>query len=38
MKRIFDYETITFRDIELNPNLSFVCDGDSKQVKVERED
>ena len=38
MKREFDYETITFQDIEDNSHLKFVCDGDSKKVKVERKE
>lgn len=38
MKREFDYETITFQDIEDNSHLIFVCDGDSKKVKVESEE
>ena len=34
--REFDYDKITFRDIELNPNLIFICDGDKKKVMVEQ--
>jgi hypothetical protein len=38
MEREFDYETITLRDIEKNSHLIFICDADSKKVKVEREE
>lgn len=38
MKREFDYETITLQGIEDNPHLIFVCDGNSKKVKVESEE
>lgn len=38
MKREFDYEVITLQDIENNSHLIFICDADSKKVKVERED
>jgi len=38
MEREFDYKTITIQDIEENPHLTFVCDGDSKKVKVESEE
>lgn len=33
-----DYETITLQQIEDNKNQVFVCDGDSKKVKVESEE
>ncbi len=33
-----DYESITLQHIEDNPHLTFVCDGDSKTVKVEGSD
>ena len=38
MEREFSYEIITLQDIECNPHLIFVCDGDSKKVKIEREE
>lgn len=38
MLRTFDYDEITLKNIEDNPHLSFICDGDKKEVKVERED
>lgn len=34
--REFKYDEITFQDIDLNSNLAFICDGDSKKVKVEQ--
>lgn len=36
MKRKFDYEVITLQDIENNSHLIFICDGDKKVVKVEK--
>ena len=38
MKREFDYKTITIENIERNEHLIFVCDGNKKVVKVEREE
>jgi len=38
MKRKFDYESITIKDIENNSHFAFVCDGDNKEVIVEREE
>lgn len=38
MKREFNYENLDFRQIDLNPNLVFICDGDKKKVKVEQND
>lgn len=38
MQRKFDYKTITIEDIENNPHLIFICDGDCKRVIVEREE
>lgn len=38
MKRTFNYEDISIKDIENNPHLIFVCDADSKKVIVERDD
>lgn len=35
--REFDYENITFRDIEINQSLIFICDGDKKKVMVEQD-
>ena len=37
MKREFDYEDITIRDVKNNKHLIFICDGDSKKVIVESE-
>lgn len=38
MKREFNYEVITLQDIENNPHLIFICDGNYKRVIVEREE
>lgn len=38
MKREFNYEIIRLEDIENNKHLVFICDGDSKTVKIEREE
>ena len=38
MKREFDYENISIKDIETNSHLIFICDADSKKVNVEREE
>jgi len=38
MIRNFNYETISLQDIENNSHLIFICDADSKKVKVEREE
>ena len=38
MKREFSYGVITLQDIENNSHLNFVCDGDNKTIKVEREE
>lgn len=38
MKRIFDYEDISIKNIEDNPQLIFICDADRKEVIVEREE
>lgn len=38
MIREFEYGTITINDIENNSHLIFICDGDSKKVKVDREE
>lgn len=38
MEKTFDYSNITLQDIENNSDLIFICDGDKKVVKVERED
>lgn len=32
-----NYEAVTLQHIENNPHLTFVCDGDSKKIKVESE-
>lgn len=37
MVREFEYGTITINDIENNLHLIFICDGDSKKVKLESE-
>lgn len=34
MKRYFKYSEITIHDIELNPYLKFVCNGNQKIVEV----
>lgn len=34
----FNYEDITLHDIEINSQLTFICDGDRKKVIVNRED
>ena len=36
--RVFNYEDISIADIENNSHLIFVCDGDKKEVVVEREE
>lgn len=38
MKRTFNYEDISINDIEYNHHLIFICDGDSKEVMIEREE
>ena len=38
MQMEIDYKSITLQHIEDNPHLTFVCDGDSKKVKVESEE
>lgn len=35
--REFNYGVITLSDIENNPHLIFICDGDYKRVVVEKE-
>lgn len=35
--RRFDYKSITIQDIENNPHLIFICDGDTKKVQIGRE-
>ena len=34
----FDYKDISIGDIENNSHLTFICDGDKKEVLVERND
>ena len=36
--KTFDYKDISLKDIENNSHLIFVCDGDKKEVIVEREE
>jgi hypothetical protein len=36
--RKFDYKDISIGDIENNAHLTFICDGDKKEVLVEREE
>jgi hypothetical protein len=36
--KTFDYKNISLKDIENNSHLIFICDGDKKEVKVEREE
>ena len=31
MERTFNYEDISIKDIENNPHLIFICDGDRKE-------
>ena len=38
MTLVCNYEEITLQNIEDNPHLTFVFDGDKKEVIVERED
>ncbi len=38
MERTFDYEDISTKDIDNNSHLIFICDGDKKEVIVEREE
>ena len=38
MKREFNYEIISLENIDNNKHLVFICDGDSKTVKIEREE
>lgn len=38
MERTFSYEDISIKNIEDNPHLIFICDGDKKEVIVEREE
>ena len=37
MKREFDYEEITIKNIEDNEHLIFICDGDKGKTTVESE-
>ncbi len=36
-ERKFSYDEIDFRQIDINPALKFVCNGDKKEVKVIKE-
>ena len=38
MKRAFSYDEISIKNIEDNSHLIFICDGDKKEVIVEREE
>lgn len=38
MERTFNYEDISIKDIDNNSHLIFICDGDKKEVLVEREE
>ena len=38
MVRSFNYKEISKKNIEDNPHLIFICDGDKKEVIVEREE
>lgn len=38
MKSKFKYDEITLKDIEANSHFVFICDGDNKEVIVEREE
>ena len=33
-ERKFKYDEIDFRQIDINPGLAFVCNGDKKEVEV----
>lgn len=35
--RKFTYEEVDFRQIDINPGLKFVCNGDKKEIEVIRE-
>ena len=37
MKLIVNYEDIRIQNIEDNPHLIFICDGDSKRITLEEE-
>ena len=38
MKLIVNYEDITLQNIEDNPHLIFICDGDKKTITLEEEE
>lgn len=38
MERTFNYEEISIKNIDNNSHLIFICDGDNKEVIVEREE
>lgn len=38
MKRTFNYEDISIKNIEDNPHLIFISDGDKKEIIIERND
>ena len=35
-ERKFSYDEVDFRQIDINPGLEFVCNGDKKEVEVLR--
>jgi hypothetical protein len=37
-ERKFSYDKLDFRQIELNPGLNFVCNGDKKEIEVLRDE
>lgn len=38
MEKSFNYKEISIKNIEDNPHLIFICNGDRKEVIVEREE
>ncbi len=36
--KVFTYDEISLKNIEDNPHLIFICNGDKKEVIVEREE
>lgn len=37
-ERKFKYDEVDFRQIDINPGLVFVCNGDKKEVEVLRDE
>lgn len=36
-ERKFSYDKLDFRQIDINPGLNFVCNGDKKEIEVIKE-